>query len=75
MFDIKMNLNRKARVVAGGHVTNAPSTMTYTSVVSRESAKIALVLTAPYECEILTGDIINAQLTSSRPKNCITKLV
>ena len=34
IFDIKIeNFRRKARYVAGGHLTVAPPTLTYTSVV------------------------------------------
>jgi hypothetical protein len=38
IFDIKMdsNFTRKARLVAGGHTTEAPASITYSSVVSRE---------------------------------------
>eukprot|EP00980_Cylindrotheca_fusiformis_P018127 scaffold5838_cov169-Cylindrotheca_fusiformis.AAC.1 len=40
IFDVKLgeNFRRKARLVAaGGHVTEVPSSMTYSSVVSRDS--------------------------------------
>jgi hypothetical protein len=37
IFDVKMDFSRKARFVAGGHTTMAPSSMTYSSVVSRDS--------------------------------------
>jgi hypothetical protein len=37
IFDVKVgSLQQKARHVAGGHTTDAPSAMTYASVVSRE---------------------------------------
>ena len=37
IFDIKMgeNFRRKALMVAGGHKTSTPSSLTYSSVVSR----------------------------------------
>ncbi len=35
IFDVKMeDFHRKARLVAGGHKTKAPATITYASVVS-----------------------------------------
>jgi hypothetical protein len=34
VFDIKMDFTRKARFCAGGHTTNTPVVMTYSSVVS-----------------------------------------
>jgi hypothetical protein len=37
IFDIKMDFTRKRRLVAGGHLTEPPSCLTYSSVVSRES--------------------------------------
>ena len=40
VFDIKMEDFRcKARLVAGGHMTMAPDTITYASVVSRETVR------------------------------------
>ena len=64
IFDIKMDLTRKARFVAGGHMTDPPSSMTYASVVSRDSVRIALLLAALNECDILAGDIGNAYLNA-----------
>ena len=43
VFDIKMDLTRKARLVAGGHMTDAPASLTYSSVVSRDSIRVAFV--------------------------------
>jgi hypothetical protein len=37
VFDIKMDFTRKARFVAGGHRTSAPTSLTYLSVVSCDS--------------------------------------
>ena len=63
VFDIKMeNFRRKARYVAGGHVTNPPAAATYASVVSRESVRIALVAAALNDLDILTADVQNAYL-------------
>jgi hypothetical protein len=33
IFDVKMDFTRKARFVAGGHTTDTPSSITYSSVV------------------------------------------
>ena len=45
IFDIKLTtLTRKVRFVAGGHTMDTPAAMTYASVVSRESVRIALLL-------------------------------
>ena len=44
IFDIKMDgkFTRKARLVADGHKTKAPSSITYSSVVSRDSVRLAI---------------------------------
>ena len=64
IFDVKMDLTRKARLVACGHMTALPSSMTYASVVSCESVRIAFLLAALDNCEILAGDISNAYLNA-----------
>jgi hypothetical protein len=65
IFDVNMeDLRRKARFVAGGHTTDAPHVMTYASVVSRESARIAVTLAALNDLDVTMGDIENAYLTA-----------
>ena len=58
------DFRRKARYVAGGHATVAPPTLTYASVVSRESVRIALTLAALNDLEVKKSDIQNAYLTA-----------
>jgi hypothetical protein len=63
IFDVKMeDFRRKARFVAGGDTTDTPHTMTYASVVSRESMRIALTLAALNYLDIKLADIENAYL-------------
>ena len=65
IFDIKMeDFRRKARYVAQGNMTEAPATLTYASVVSRESVRIALTIAALNDLEVKTADIKNAYLTA-----------
>jgi Reverse transcriptase (RNA-dependent DNA polymerase) len=64
IFDIKMDFTHKARIVAGGHVTDPPSSITYSSVVSRETVRIAFVLAALNDLDILAADIGNAYLNA-----------
>jgi len=67
IFDVKREDFRcKARLVAGGHKTAAPATITYTSVVSRESVRIALLLAELNDVEVMTADIENAYITDPR---------
>ena len=66
VFDVKMeDFQRKARLVAGGHMTTVTSaTVMYASVVSRESVRIALTIAALNDLEVKTADIENAYLTA-----------
>jgi Reverse transcriptase (RNA-dependent DNA polymerase) len=62
IFDIKPNLTRKARFVAGGHMTDPPSKSVYSSVVTRNSIRIALLHAALNDLHVLIGDIQGAYL-------------
>ena len=64
VFDIKMDFTRKARFVAGGHMTDPPASMTYSSVVSRETVRIALLLAALNDLDVCAADIGNAYLNA-----------
>jgi hypothetical protein len=62
IFDVKLDLTRKAHYVAGGHWTDTPSHLTYSSVVTRESVRIAFLIAALNDIEILSTDVGNAYL-------------
>jgi hypothetical protein len=65
IFEVKMDsFQRKYRMVAGGHMTETPASMTYASVVSRESVRIALMLAALNDLQVKTADIKKAYLTA-----------
>jgi hypothetical protein len=66
VFDIKMgeNFRRKARLVANGNETEALPIITYSSVVSRDSVRIALMIAALNDLKLLSCDIQNAYLTA-----------
>ena len=64
IFEIKMDFTRKARLVAGGHKTDPPAQLTYSSVVSRESVRIGFLIAAMYDLEPLAADIGNAYLNA-----------
>ncbi len=64
IFDVKMeDFKRKARLVAGGHRTEAPATITYASIVSRETVRIALMLAALNDLQVKAGDVLNAYVS------------
>ena len=64
VFDVKMDWTRKARFCAGGHMTDPPASITYASVVSRDSVRIALTLAALNDLNVMTADLQNAYLNA-----------
>ena len=64
IFDVKQDFTRKARLVAGGHMTDPPSSITYASVVSRESVRLAFLIAALNGLEVLAADISGAFLNA-----------
>ncbi len=65
--DIQHNLEDlrwKSRLVAGGHMTDAPATTTFASVVSRETVRIALTLAGLNDLQVKVSDIENAYITA-----------
>ena len=65
IFDVKFDLTRKARLVAGGHRhKEVPSYATYSSVVSRDSVRIIFTIAALNELKIKMADIGNAYLNA-----------
>ena len=55
---------RKAWLVAGCHMTETLATLTYSSVVLRDSVRIALTLAALNDLQVMSCDINNAYLTA-----------
>ena len=80
VFDVKMSIGkegdhvRKAWLVAGGHTVNTPSVLTYASVVSRDTVRIALTLAALNGLEVKAGDVLNAYLTAPVQEKIYTTL-
>ena len=72
IFDIKMDgkFTRKARLVADRHKTDAPASITYSSVVSRDSVRICLMAASLNGLDVFACDIGNAYLNA----NCREKL-
>jgi hypothetical protein len=65
IFDVKFNLTRKARCVAGGHRNDSvPTHATYSSVASRDSIRLGLMIAALNDINVLAADIGNAYLNA-----------
>ena len=66
IYDVKMDdFRRKARLVASGHMTETPKCMTYSSVVGRETVRIALTVAALNNLQVKVGHVMNAYVTAT----------
>ena len=71
VFDVKHDLVRKARLVAGGHLNkNVPSYLSYSSVILKETVRLCFMVAALNGLEILVGDIGNAYLNAKPRERC-----
>ena len=60
VFDIKMeDFRHEVRLVAVGHMTDALDTITYASLLSRETVRIAFMIAALNDLEVQLGNILN----------------
>ncbi len=50
--------------MASGHLTEAPATITYASVVSRETVRLALTFASLNDLKVKVGDVLNAYITA-----------
>ena len=64
IFDVKMDMTRKARWVMDGHRTPDPETSSYAGVVSKESIRVALTYAALHDIPVWAADIKNAYLSA-----------
>ena len=75
IFDIKQeDFCQKGQLVAGGYTAEAPATITYASVVSRETVCIALFLAVLMGLEVKIGDKENAYITAPCSEKIYTVL-
>ena len=59
-----MDINRKSCYFSGGHLTNLPPFITYTSIVIRDSIRIAFIIAYLNYLKFLAGDVQNAYLNA-----------
>jgi hypothetical protein len=61
---VKMDFTRKCREVANGAKTEAPASITYSSVVSRDSVRLAFLIAEMNDLDIMACDVGNAYLNA-----------
>jgi hypothetical protein len=54
----------QSQTVAGRHMTKAPTTITYASIVSRETVHIVLLMAALNDLNVKVGNVLNAYITA-----------
>ena len=71
VFDVKHDGRHKARLVAGGHLTDDPIESVYSSVVSLRSLRIVIFLAELNQLELWGADVGNAYLEAyTKEKVC-----
>ena len=60
IFDVKVYLRRKARIVVGGYVVDYSGHKFYASTTKSVSYRILMTTTAINNLDVMTGDIGNA---------------
>ena len=71
-FDVKFYGRRKARFVAGGHLTLDPGEDAYFGVVAPEAIRLALFAAAHNDLKIMAADIGNAYLHAKTKEKLYT---
>ena len=70
MFDGKMEVfKRKASLLAGGHVTQMPGVITYSSMITRETVCIAFTMAALDDINVTAADVLNSYVMTLNREN------
>ena len=74
VLDIKMDFQRKIDLVVGAQMTHTPDTITYSSVVTRETLCIALTMAALHDLEVKVAEVLNAYVAAHNHEKILTVL-
>ena len=72
LFDIKTDLTCKAQLIGGGHLTDPPKELTFSSVVTQYIVRITFTIYALNELDVLAVDVQNAYLNTPMKEHCYT---
>jgi hypothetical protein len=70
VFDVKFDLRRKARLVAGSNFTDPPKEDVYSGVVSMDTIRLGFMLAKMNNLQICAADIGNAFLYGKTSDKC-----
>ena len=62
IFDVNMEFSRKAQMVANGAMTEVPSSLTYYSIVSRDSVCLDLLIEILNDLHVMSCDVGDSYL-------------
>ena len=65
IFDVKVDLRIKARLVIGGHIVDSSVHEVYAITMKSISARILMTIVSPNSLDVMTGDIGNAYLNAN----------
>ena len=65
IYDIKVDLRRKARLVIGVHVVGSSGHKVYASITKSVSDRILMKIAAANNLDVMTGDIGNSYLNAN----------
>lgn len=74
IFDVKFNTTRKARFVAGGHMTDDPGEDSYSGVIAPEAVRLGMFAAVHDALSIVAADIGNAYLYAKTNEKVYTIL-
>ena len=74
IFDVKVDLRRKARLVIGGHIVDSSGHEVYASTIKSVSARVLMTIAAANNLDVMVGDIGNAYLHASTEEKVFTRV-
>ena len=69
IFDLKLDMTQKGRYVAGGHINDVPTYMTYSSVFICDTVWIGFLVASLSNLDVLAGNIKNFFLEDPTEEN------
>ena len=69
IFNLKMDFTRKAYLIAGGHKTDPPMQMIYSSVVSCKNICVAFLMATLHDVNLMAADVRNTYLNAKTQEN------
>ena len=73
IFDVNLDLIRKARLVIGGHVVDSSVHKVYASTINSVASRILIKISAANNLDVMMGDIGNSYLNANNQEKFYTR--